>query len=169
MGYSTDFEGALTLNPTATAAQVAYISAFNRTRRMRRGAALTAGRPDPLREAVGLPVGTQGEYFVGSIEPFGQEWNAQDVLDTNRPPDTQPGLWCKWTLTTDGTKLEWDGAEKFYDYVEWLQYLITNFFAPWRITLNGEIEWIGEDRNDRGKIVVSNNEISVLRGQTVYA
>lgn len=169
MGYSTNFEGALTLTPAATAAQVAYIKAFARTRRMIRDESQTAGRPDPIRELVELPVGKQGEYFVGSTDPFGQEWNAQDVIDTNRPPDTQPGLWCKWILTEDGTKLEWSGAEKFYDYVEWLQYLINNFFEPWGVKLSGEISWVGEDSNDKGKIIVSNNEISVLRGKTVYA
>jgi hypothetical protein len=65
-------------------------------------------------------------------------------------------------LNEDGTELSWDGNEKFYHYTEWLQYLIAHFFEPWGIKLNGEIEWVGEDSNDRGKIVVSDNHVEIL-------
>src|SRR5205085_8197663 len=40
----------------------AYLRAFAQTRRMRRGPQCGA-LPDPVREAVGLPVGPQGAYF----------------------------------------------------------------------------------------------------------
>lgn len=200
MGYTTDFEGAFTLTPAATREQVAYINAFSRTRRMKRNAELTTQRPDPIREAVGLPVGEDGCYFVGAdLANHGQEFNAPDVIDSNEPPGaptfeqfrgsdflksysafdkalkdaikngSQPGLWCQWELTDSGEQLEWDGSEKFYNYVEWLRYLINNFFAPWGITLNGEIEWFGEDRNDRGKIVVTNNVVETLKASVSYA
>ena len=91
-----------------------------------------------------------------------------------RPPKTQPGLWCQWVPTEDGFGLEWDGNEKFYYYVEWLEYLINKVF-PWiledgdePLVLNGEIEWYGEDREDMGKIFVHNNVVTTKEAKVVY-
>jgi hypothetical protein len=85
-----------------------------------------------------------------------------------KPEQCQPGLWCQWVISDDCTLLEWDGGEKFYYYTEWLEYMIKHFFNPWGIKLNGEIEWNGEDRNDRGKIVVTDNEVIVKQAKVTY-
>lgn len=82
-------------------------------------------------------------------------------------PDV-PGFWCQWIPTEDGWGLEWDGNEKFYNYVEWLHHLINKFFNPWGIKLNGEIEWQGEENDDRGKIVVTDNVLVTKEGRVVY-
>ena len=111
--------------------------------------------------------GNEGEYFVGAGGHAGQDRDAS-VIEYNSPPSSQPGLWLQWVLNEDGTQLKWDGNEKFYGYVEWLKYLINHFFEPWGIKLNGEVEWTGEDRNDIGKIVVSNNVVEVKEGKIIY-
>ena len=80
----------------------------------------------------------------------------------------QPGLWCQWIPNDDGTALEWDGGEKFYEYEDWLRYLIEHFLAPWHYTVNGEVEWKGEDSSDIGLLVVKNNIVSVKLGSIVY-
>jgi len=80
-----------------------------------------------------------------------------------------PGFWCQWIPTEDGWGLEWDGNEKFYDYVAWMEYLIKNFFIPWGIKVNGEIEWEGEESGDLGKIVVKDNVVSTLEGKVTYS
>lgn len=77
----------------------------------------------------------------------------------------QPGLWCHWIISEDGTKLKWNEAEKFYYYIEWLKYLINHFFEPWGIKLNGEIEWQGEDPDDFGKIIVTDNIVNTKIGR----
>jgi hypothetical protein len=46
--------------------------------------------------------------------------------------------------------------------------MIKHFFKPWGITLDGEIEWQGEDRSDMGKIVVEDNDVTVLEGKITY-
>jgi len=187
MGYTTEFVGKLELSTPATPEQVAYIQAFNKTRRMKRDATITETMPDPLRVAVGLPVGVEGAYYVGDEEArqnFGQN-RTPDIIDYNasagmpvlsyfdaewqktrdeaiKSGKGQPSLWCQWTLTDDGKFLEWDGGEKFYNYVKWLRYLIENFFSTWSINLNGSINWMGEDRGDRGTIVVSDNTVDVF-------
>jgi hypothetical protein len=64
--------------------------------------------------------------------------------------------------------LGWDGNEKFYHYIEWLQYLIQHFFEKWGIKLNGEVEWQGEDSSDFGKIIVTDNVVEILNGERNY-
>jgi hypothetical protein len=137
--------------------------------------------------------GNDGEYFVGGTGHAGQDRD-ESIIDFNTPPgqldfttenynerwtqneirriegSCQPGLWCQWMIgeEVDGYVLQWDGGEKFYHYVEWLKYLIKNFFEPWGIKLDGEIEWVGEDSNDRGKIVVINNVVTVYDAEYTY-
>lgn len=79
----------------------------------------------------------------------------------------QPGLWCQWVIEqeTDENgeeiqKLVWDENEKFYNYVEWLKYLINHFFERWGVKLNGKIKWSGEEPSDVGIIIVKNNEVT---------
>ena len=73
---------------------------------------------------------------------------------------TYPELYCQWVPSDDGTVLEWDQGEKFYSYVEWLDYLIERFFVPWGHTLDGSVIWEGEERDDMGTITVENNVVT---------
>lgn len=139
----------------------AYLKQFSKTRRMRRAAEKLKDWPDPFREAVGLPLGEEGCYFVGGGGYAGQDRDAS-VLDYNWPPAGQPGLWCQWVPNVPGTAIVWNGGEKFYDYVAWLEYLIDHFLAPWGYILNGEMKWAGENEADRGTILVKNNQVTAL-------
>lgn len=79
------------------------------------------------------------------------------TLDHNRPPTTQPGLWCNWESNPDGTLIRWNGAEKFYEYIRWLQYIIDHFMIPWGRKLTGEITFQGEARRDAGTMHITDN------------
>jgi len=156
MGYTTYFDGEISIEPPLTAKEVEYINAFADTRRMDR---------------------EKGEYYVGdNSNGFNTE---PDVRDANRPPQGQPGLWCQWIASADGTRLEWDGGEKFYNATEWMEYIIKHFLGQDPIakkvnkhfdfleghTCNGEIFAEGEDLNDRWKIEVVNNVVTELTGE----
>lgn len=167
MGYTTYFDGEFKLNEPLTTEHKAYLDAFSNTRRMRRNADLTAKRSDPVREVVKLPVGPEGAFFVGSSDFCGQE-RTPDILDYNEPPEGQPGLWCQWVPSEDGEAIVWNDGEKFYYYIEWIDYLVKNFLAPWGYILNGEVTWTGEDSEDFGKIIVKNNEVLVSQGRRSY-
>lgn len=167
MGYTTDFQGRFELDKPLTAEHSAFLHRFADTRRMGRDESITRTREDPIRKAVGLPLGMQGGYFVGELGDYGQG-RGSDILDHNEPPDGQPGLWCKWEPSSDDKAIEWNEMEKFYDYVEWLNYLIFHFLKPWGYALNGEVEWNGEGREDIGKIVVEDNIVRALKGEIVY-
>jgi hypothetical protein len=144
----------------------AYLRAFHRTRRMARDKAKVRLLPDPIREAVGLPVGYQGGYFVGGRGDFGQEEDESILRHSyNVPPEDQPGLWCHWTVNEDGTALVADGDFGGYSHDEWVEYLIEHFLQPWGYVVNGQVKWQGSDPPDHGAICVVENMIEVERDQ----
>ena len=147
MGYTTDFSGQFNLNKKLDPEMHQYLVKFSETRRMKRN----------------LPpcYGIEGEHYVDGSGPFGQG-REDNIVEYNQPPRTQPGLWCQWRPSQDGKSIVWDGGEKFYHYIEWLQYIISNYLSPKGYVLNGEVEWQGESEDDTGVIVVKHNEIEIL-------
>ena len=168
MGYTTDFTGGFSVSPPLKPAHRDYLNAFANTRRMKRDEQSASALPDPLREAVDLPIGPDGSYFTGGKGFLGQEHD-DSILEYNCPPATQPGLWCHWQATDDGAAIMWDDSEKFYYYTEWIRYLIDHFLRPWGYTLDGDVYWYGEDRDDNGIIRISDNEVSELYGRIEYS
>lgn len=167
MGYTTYFDGSFALEKPLTKEHRDYLVAFNDTRRMRRNGKEATKLPDPIRFAVGLPIGTDGAYFVGGTGHAGQDHD-ESIDNYNDPPDGQPGLWCQWRPNEDGTAIEWDEGEKFYAYTEWLKYLIEHFLKPWGYVLNGDVTWAGADPSDLGMIVVRDNVVTEQAGRIVY-
>ena len=158
MGYTTDFNGYMTIEPPLKPEQVSYINKFSETRRMERDPDKASQIPDPLREAVGLPIGEEGGYFVAGVGFAGQDKD-DSVTDSNEPPAGQPGLWCQWVISKDGSYLEWDCGEKFYEYESWLRYIQEHFLTPWGSKLNGKIEWSGEELTDMGTLYARDGRI----------
>jgi hypothetical protein len=163
MGYTTEFFGSVEIKPSLNDAEIAYLRAFAKTRRMNRD---------------------RGPYFVAGGGHRGQDHDP-DVRDSNAPPPGQPGLWCQWVPNEAGTALEWDGGEKFYEAEQWMAYLIEHFLKPGALAsrgedaqfegfsfdhvLDGEIDAIGEDPDDRWLLRVAANEVFVLEGRLLYA
>lgn len=150
MGYTTHFDGQFNITPKLSSDDNRFLTNFANTRRMAR--------------YVGAEYGSEGEFYV---DADGKDTDV-NIIDSNRPPNTQPGLWCQWNPNDTGDALLWDGNEKFYNYKEWLQYLIDKILAPRGYTLNGEVFWNGEDSDDFGKIVVLNNVMTAKVGRRVY-
>ena len=158
MGYTTTFHGQIAINPPLNEAERAYLTKFSETRRMNR---------------------LSGPYFVDGSGYRGQGKDG-DIVDDNEPPLGQPGLWCQWVPTADGRGLEWDGGEKFYDSVAWMQYLIDHFLKSDAIgkgapelagftfdhVLSGKIEAEGEERSDLWTLVVTDNKVEAESGHT---
>lgn len=157
MGYTTNFEGEFILDRPLELAHEAYLTKFSETRRMCRKVTL---EQDPVREAVLLPFGLEGEFCVNDSQV--------GVADYNSPPSTQPSLWCDWAPNKDGTAISHNESEKFYNYIEWIKYLIKNFLIPWNYVLNGEVEWQGEDGSDFGKIIITDNIVLVKNGKRSF-
>lgn len=168
MGYTTDFYGSVTFNKPITEELKNYINKFGETRRMKRDVEkIKKTFPDWEKNCFNGNLGVDGEYFVGGNGFMGQDRD-DSIVNYNYPPETQPGLWCQWMIDDDGN-LVWDGGEKFYEYGEWLTYLIDNFFAPSGYVCNGEIEFQGEDMNDFGTIHVKDNVVTVEYGMRIQS
>lgn len=162
MGYTTKFDGIFHLDKPLFDSEVLYLLAFAGSRRVKRDVKVLQNVPDSARVAVNLPPGEEGCYFVN------EKWTNPDldesIIDYNRPPTGQPGLWCQWIPTYNGRGIQWDGGEKFYKYVEWLQYIVNHFLVAWGYVLNGTVHWQGELPDDIGKITVENNKIICPEG-----
>lgn len=168
MGYSTEFDGALKFNKPITEALMWYINKFAGIRHMKRDNELIKSTfPNWKRLCWHGNLGKDGEYFIGGLGFAGQDEDAS-VIEYNYPSDTQPALWCQWIITDEGI-LAWDGGEMFSHYVEWLEYLISNFFEPDGYFLNGEMTYQGDDYDDFGTIHVIDNVVSVQIGVRIQS
>ena len=167
MGYSTYFDGSFEFNKPVTEELRDYIKKFNETRRMCRDVEkIKEIFPNWKNHCFNGELGPDGAYFIGGDGFMGQ--NGDDsIINYNHPPAGQPGLWCQWII--DGDELVWDEGEKFYNYIEWLHYLIKHFFHPLGYVLNGAVTWQGEDGDDCGTICVADNAVKVDYGLHVYS
>ena len=62
----------------------------------------------------------------------------------------------------DYNSIEWDCGDKFYEYTDWIKYIIKEVLQPKDYKLNGKVDWIGEELDDRGKIIIKDNEVEIL-------
>jgi len=164
MGYTTEFKGAFKLDKKLKQAEIDYLKAFSASRRMARD--VTQLSSTPVMKAVNVDMGIEGANYVSENSGnFGQN-ATEEVIDFNSPPDPLPSLWCQWIPTEDGMSIVWDESEKFYNYTDWISYLIETFLKPWGYTVNGEVIWRGEDTEDVGVIEVKDNVVRKYYGVT---
>lgn len=111
--------------------------------------------------------------FTGSFA-LTPELSARQLAVLNRFADTRhenyeneakPGRYCQWVPDEEGTCIQWDGNEKFDEYIEWIKYLILVYFEPWGIKLNGVVQWEGEEQGDVGKIEIVNNVVTIKKAR----
>lgn len=151
MGYTTDFEGRVEIEPALNAEEITYLNKFSDSRRMDR---------------------ENGPYFVDGNGFAGQDHGPDEIYDHNKPHSSQPGLWCQWVPTDDGTALVWNGAEKFYEAAAWMQYLVDHFIGSSPVAkaelsflqghvCNGTISAQGEEPGDAWLLEVRDNQVFV--------
>lgn len=100
----------------------------------------------------------------------------KDAIDstsmTTRRAKGMPPSYCQWEhfkdRATGESFLMWDGAEKFYDYVEWLDWLLKNVFLPNRLTLSGTLLWQGEELGDVGFITTIDGKVHAMKCMDYY-
>ncbi len=106
----------------------------------------------------------EGEFI---ITPYPTEEFVENInsFSSKRHDEEQyPGIWCQWIINSNG-KVAWNGGEKFYHYVEWLQYLIDEYFKPQGYELNGKVNYRGERFEDIGMIYIKENNIQQICGR----
>jgi hypothetical protein len=132
-------DGKFQITPPLQGNHLAYLARFAQIRHMTWDVTLLENLRDPLREAVGLPLGVEGAYYVAvqEIMPLDPD---PAIITPNRPPNGQPALWCCWEPSGDGESYVWANGEKNYGHKSWLEYLIAHFFKPWHYQLSGQVE-----------------------------
>lgn len=153
MGYTTDFSGEFKIDKEVDEETYKLLDGLNKTRRMAR--------------KVSKKYGVEGEFYINGKGEMGQAHD-KTVIDNNRPPKTQPGLWCQWSICEDRTTICWDGGEKFYEYTEWIRYLIDKILKPRGYTVNGNVRWQGEEPEDSGIICIEGNNVTEKKAVTYY-
>ena len=138
MGYFTTFDGLLHSDLPLPSKIEKLINGLSNTRRMAR-----------VIDGYGI----EGEYYVDGTE------EDDNIININIPPSTQPSLWCCWFYNIDKQNIEWNGFEKFYDYVHWMKYILEIIDNMTDCKFNGTIKWNGQNDDDFGEIQVINNEI----------
>jgi hypothetical protein len=175
MGYRITFEGHFSLDRKLRPEHKAYLQRFAEIKHLAMHEELLKDYPDPLGEAVGLPVGENGLYFTGMIDPNERgsdllaysfldldDLDALDILRTQRPSAFAiPSPACPWIPTRDGRGIEWDGVEKPHRYLEWLRFLLEHFLLPWGYELSGAVSYVGE-QGEHGRILVTHEKVSTV-------
>lgn len=154
MGYTTEFSGHFLVDRPVDDDTLKLLTGLSSTRRMKRN--------------VDSIYGVEGEFFVAGTG-FGGQDRDSTIINYNQPPSTQPSLWCQWEINPlDRQTISWDGGEKFYNYVEWIEYIIDRVLAPRGYLLSGSVTWQGEDHGDVGKISIKDNKVFVATGKVAY-
>lgn len=156
--YQTRLFGRFTLDKPLTTTHAEYLHAFSEKPHMRWYTDKIALLPDPVRAAVGLPLGDGGAYFVGDVVD-----EARYVEQALAEVRGLPNRFCDWQPTADNMGIEWNGMTDTYFYVEWLDYLMRHFLTPWGYRLAGEVHWQGDHPGDAGVITFTDGVMQVQR------
>jgi hypothetical protein len=162
MGYTTSFWGEFTIDKPVDEDTYKLLDGLNKTRRMKRTVTILAKRLKITPTECKKLYGTDCEFWVDDAKDYGQT-QTEDIKDYNTPPKTQPGLWNHWAIDEDRQTILWDEGEKFYEYIEWIRYLIDVILLPRGYVVNGTVSWSGEENEDMGEIEVKDNKVFVKR------
>lgn len=102
---------------------------------------------------------------------FLTEMKSNGTLDPNEPYEENHDGYNQWTIQNlryfgrEFQSIRWDGVEKFYGYVAWLEHIIKYLFAPSGYIIEGNVKYFGEDDYDMGFIKVENNVVKHVQAQ----
>lgn len=117
---------------------------------------------------MGYTTDFSGEFKLNKkLTTKNYEW-LRDFAEETHSEREYPSYYCQWIPTEDKLHIAWDQAEKFYSYIEWIEWLIENFFKPKKYILNGEVEWHGEASDNIGRIVIKDNVVTLKEGKLVF-
>lgn len=170
MGYTTYFKGKFKFNEPINDELKIYLNRFAGTRHMIRDNDLIKKyHPDWAENCFNGSLGEHGEYYLDDQHDFFATTTAdKSIMDRNRPAETIPSLYCQWVVSEDGKYLKWDETEKFYNYADWLVYLLDNFIKPSGYVLSGEVTWVGENYDDRGLLKIVDNVLEIYDAKITY-
>lgn len=160
MDYYIETNGTLKLKKPLTKTHATYLYEFSCAQRQARDVRKLERVADPVRAAVGLPLGTWGNYCVlGEMAMQKTPSLYESIIHANIPPLDQPSSWCNWIPIDCGREIRLCNLDCSGKPVEWLQYILKHFLTPWGYELNGQLSWQDESSREKSVIKVSNNRI----------
>jgi hypothetical protein len=69
------------------------------------------------------------------------------------------GYSCDWELNDDLRSITWNGMEKFYDYVEWMQHIVDSLKSEFDVDVTGTVYYWGESHDDHGVLKVVDGKV----------
>lgn len=167
MGYETDFYGGLAFYPQISPLHRDYLAGFFNKNHytISQEAYKQVAHYSDLHTLCGLPLDEHCTFYlpVESRPLLSDRPKYSNKVVAN---PTLPSAYCPLRIT-DTDILIRNG--KSYDWEEWLTWVINNLLAPWNYTLAGEIEWSGEEPDDRGKIVATAGQWpTIYRAEIAY-
>lgn len=169
MGFTTKFVGEFILDRELDNETFRLLQNLAKTRRVSRDTSVLVRKENISEQDVLEKYGTEGEFYFsdksGHILEKGIYKRVKDetVLNRNLPPSSQPGLWCGWVPSEDRKKIVWNGLVKFYESVEWIEYIINRILSPKGYDINGEMKCFGEEPADVWEIHIKDNKVNALR------
>jgi hypothetical protein len=163
MGYTTNFEGKFVLDTILDERTEKLLKGIATTRRMKRSIPALAKKFNISEDLALLKYGIDGEFYYNEEDFINYRENIDNtIIDMNESPSRQPSLWCQWYYSRNTNSIKWDGDEKFYNYVEWIEYIIEFILVPRKYKLSGMVLWQGEEEGDKGYINIINNKVKVV-------
>lgn len=95
-----------------------------------------------------------------SLDDFNYLKHLGEDYEPEKIEGPHPDFYCQWVPTEDGRGVKWNDGEKFYDYVEWLQWLIDTVLKPRGYALSGSVAYQGEETGDCGTIRVLDGRVA---------
>lgn len=150
------YGGQFKVTPALRPEHAAYLRRFSQMQHVQRDPAILKDLPDPLRAAVGLPLGPHGGLFTGEPPPFtGSVLSLRNQTVWDEETGDQPPLpqFCSWAPTEDGTGFSWrtrysgmTGADDTI-WMKWLDAWLLPNLGEYR--LSGNVTRFGYEAEDR--------------------
>lgn len=99
--------------------------------------------------------------FTGAVK-LGRKLTMAEAKELLEIDSEKTGIdaYFQWVPADTFEHIVWDREEKFYKYVEQLQWLCGDWLDQRGILANGALHWAGEETGDTGTITVTANAVS---------
>lgn len=116
-----------------------------------------------------MPADTHGTFFVDP--PLSTEsliWLDSALQSDHVFVELDPDDKCLWQVSDDTINFP---PEELFDSnkdIKWLIYMMIEYLIPWGHKVSGTIEWNNFYANDYGKVLISDNLITLYKGTVSY-
>lgn len=94
----------------------------------------------------------EAKFFLGMM--YNEEMTVEQMVENYDISSKLQRSYLQWAPGEDLQSFVWNQEEKFYEYVEWLQFVVDRL-KEIDVGVSGQITWSGEDTGDTGVITIN--------------